>query len=121
MDTFFLSHGSPLLSIDETIPAQSFFKSWLPAAVVVPELRRSILVVSAHWETDAPDIRTHRNGTYHYNPGKVLAPLRGEGVLVLGSGSATHNLGKMGRDDELVLQWASDFDTWLRDPLLVGR
>uniref|UniRef100_A0A3B6H0G0 Extradiol ring-cleavage dioxygenase class III enzyme subunit B domain-containing protein n=1 Tax=Triticum aestivum TaxID=4565 RepID=A0A3B6H0G0_WHEAT len=147
MDTFFLSHGSPLLSIDETIPAQSFFRSWLPAAVAGPEPPRAILVVSAHWETDSPAVsvirgkpatttpssihdfggfpepmyQTHRDGTYHYNLGKALAPLRGEGVLVLGSGSATHNLGKMGRDDEPVPQWASDFDAWLRDSLLAGR
>uniref|UniRef100_A0A3B6GZW0 Extradiol ring-cleavage dioxygenase class III enzyme subunit B domain-containing protein n=1 Tax=Triticum aestivum TaxID=4565 RepID=A0A3B6GZW0_WHEAT len=173
MDTFFLSHGSPLLSIDETIPAQSFFRSWLPAAVAGPEPPRAILVVSAHWETDSPAVSvirgkpatttpssihdfggfpepmyqlkypapgapdlakrtkelleqagfgpTHRDGTYHYNLGKALAPLRGEGVLVLGSGSATHNLGKMGRDDEPVPQWASDFDAWLRDSLLAGR
>uniref|UniRef100_A0A453G8I7 Extradiol ring-cleavage dioxygenase class III enzyme subunit B domain-containing protein n=2 Tax=Aegilops tauschii subsp. strangulata TaxID=200361 RepID=A0A453G8I7_AEGTS len=66
-------------------------------------------------------VQTHRDGTYHYNLGKALAPLRGEGVLVLGSGSATHNLGKMGRDDEPVPQWASDFDAWLRDSLLAGR
>ncbi|XBI30895.1 hypothetical protein VPH35_054540 [Triticum aestivum] len=66
-------------------------------------------------------VQTHRDDTYHYNLGKALAPLRGEGVLVFGSGSTTHNLGKMGRDDEPVRQWASNFDTWLRDSLLAGR
>nr|CDM80738.1 unnamed protein product [Triticum aestivum]CDM80755.1 unnamed protein product [Triticum aestivum] len=51
MDTFFLSHGGPTLCVDETIPAWSFFKSWLPAAVAGAQPPRTILVVSAHWET----------------------------------------------------------------------
>uniref|UniRef100_A0A8R7PY11 Extradiol ring-cleavage dioxygenase class III enzyme subunit B domain-containing protein n=1 Tax=Triticum urartu TaxID=4572 RepID=A0A8R7PY11_TRIUA len=67
MDIFFLSHGSPLLSIDETIPAESFFRSWLPSAVAGQEPPRSILVVSAHWETDAPAVNVIRgnNDTIH--------------------------------------------------------
>ena len=56
MDTFFLSHGSPMLSIDETIPARNFFKSWLPAAVAGSEQPRAILMVSGHWETDTPEV-----------------------------------------------------------------
>uniref|UniRef100_A0ACD5WJ72 Uncharacterized protein n=1 Tax=Avena sativa TaxID=4498 RepID=A0ACD5WJ72_AVESA len=202
MDTFFLSHGSPTLSIDETIPARHFFKSWLPAAIAGSEPPRAILVVSGHWETatpavnvirgnndtiydfygfpksmyqlkypapGAPDlakrtkelleqggfgpvkedpsrgldhgawvplmlmypdadipvcqlsVQTDRDGTYHYNLGKALAPLRNEGVLILGSGSATHNLRKIGAPDAPVAQWASEFDTWLKDSLLSGR
>ncbi|KQK10876.1 extradiol ring-cleavage dioxygenase [Brachypodium distachyon] len=203
MDTFFLSHGSPTLSIDETIPARKFFESWLPAAVAGPETPRAILVVSGHWETDTPavnvirgnndtiydfygfpksmyelkypapgapdlakrtkdlleqagfgpvkeddargldhgawvplmlmypeanipvcqlSVQTGRDGTYHYNLGKALAPLREEGVLVLGSGSATHNLRRIRMETGApVPQWASDFDSWLKDSLLDGR
>ncbi|CAL4953423.1 unnamed protein product [Urochloa decumbens] len=202
MDTFFLSHGSPTLSIDESIPARHFFKSWLPARVAGDSPPRAILVVSGHWETatpavnvirgsndtihdfygfpkpmyqlkypapGAPDlaqrtkellqqagfgpvkedhsrgldhgawvplmlmypdanipvcqlsVQTDRDGTYHYNLGKALAPLREEGVLILGSGSATHNLRKMGPPDAPVPQWAAEFDAWLKDALLNGR
>ena len=66
-------------------------------------------------------VQTGRDGTYHYNLGKALAPLREEGVLVLGSGSATHNLRKMGPFDAPVPQWVAEFDTWLKDSLLSGR
>ncbi|CAM0883911.1 unnamed protein product [Alopecurus aequalis] len=68
-------------------------------------------------------VQTSRDGTYHYNLGKALAPLRAEGVLILGSGSATHNISKMEIKNHSapVPQWASDFDTWLTDSLLDGR
>lgn len=67
MDTFFLSHGAPTLSIDDTIAAQGFFKSWLPAAVAGAELPRAILVVSGHWEAAAPTVNVIRgnNDTIH--------------------------------------------------------
>uniref|UniRef100_A0A8R7PXJ1 Extradiol ring-cleavage dioxygenase class III enzyme subunit B domain-containing protein n=1 Tax=Triticum urartu TaxID=4572 RepID=A0A8R7PXJ1_TRIUA len=86
--------------------------AWVPLMFMYPEANIPVCQLS---------VQTHRDGTYHYTLGKAPAPLRGEGVLVLGSGSATHNLGKMGRDDEPVPQWASDFNTWLRDSLLAGR
>uniref|UniRef100_A0A0D9V8J4 Extradiol ring-cleavage dioxygenase class III enzyme subunit B domain-containing protein n=1 Tax=Leersia perrieri TaxID=77586 RepID=A0A0D9V8J4_9ORYZ len=201
MDTFFVSHGSPTLSIDETIPARHFFESWLPAAVAGAEPPRAILVVSGHWETAAPTVnvirgsngtiydfygfpkpmyqlkypapgapdlamktkslleqagfgpvkedhtrgldhgawvplmlmypdanvpvcqlslQTGRDGAYHYELGRALAPLRDDGVLVLGSGSATHNLRRMGPDGTPTPPWATEFDAWLRDALLAG-
>jgi 4,5-DOPA dioxygenase extradiol len=66
-------------------------------------------------------VQSGRDATYHYNIGKALAPLRDEGVLVIGTGTATHNLSKMGPHDAPVPQWASEFDTWLKDSLLDGR
>jgi hypothetical protein len=60
MDTFYLSHGSPTLSIDETIPAWQFFKSWLPARITGDQAPRAILVVSAHWETATPAVNVIR-------------------------------------------------------------
>ena len=56
MDTFFLSHGAPTLYIDETIPARSFFQSWLPSGMAGAQAPRAILIVSGHWETDVPTV-----------------------------------------------------------------
>lgn len=49
--------------------------------------------------------------------GEALAPLRDEGVLLLGSGNVTHNLYEMGPDGSEPEAWARDFDTWTRDVL----
>ena len=71
-------------------------------------------------------VQTHRDGTYHYELGRALAPLRDDGVLIVGSGSATHNLRRILRtfaptSDEPVPEWVAEFDAWLRESLLNGR
>ena len=48
--------------------------------------------------------------------GKVLAPLRDEGVLVIGSGFLTHNLRAFGTPG--IPTWASEFDAWVGDTLV---
>ncbi|XP_062076329.1 4,5-DOPA dioxygenase extradiol-like [Humulus lupulus] len=57
----------------------------------------------------------------HYNMGKALAPLKDEGVLIIGSGSATHNLRALKPQEDAVVPWALEFDTWLKGALLQGR
>jgi len=50
--------------------------------------------------------------------GGLLAPLRREGVLIVGSGFLTHNLRAMDmRPDAAPPGWASDFDAWAGDVL----
>ncbi len=47
--------------------------------------------------------------------GRKLAPLRDEGVLIIGSGFFTHNLHAMG--SPTTPTWSSDFDEWGREAL----
>lgn len=51
--------------------------------------------------------------------GKALAPLRGEGVQLMGSGGAVHNLGKIvwHQKDSPGPEWARDFELWLEKML----
>lgn len=64
MDTFFISHGSPTLSIDESLPARGFLQAW--QAKVFSQRPNSILVISAHWDTDFPSVNVvQRNDTIH--------------------------------------------------------
>lgn len=45
--------------------------------------------------------------------GRRLAPLRDQGVLILGSGFSTHNLREMDWSNQTVPTWSSEFDDWL--------
>uniref|UniRef100_A0A2P2IPP7 Uncharacterized protein MANES_13G154200 n=1 Tax=Rhizophora mucronata TaxID=61149 RepID=A0A2P2IPP7_RHIMU len=199
METFYLSHGSPMLSIDESIEARSFFQSW--QAKVLKDRPKSILLISGHWDTKHPTVNVvdrndtiydfynfprpmyqlkypapgapelgkrvkqllmasgfnrvdedgkrgldhgawvplmlmypeadipvcqlsvqgNQNGTHHYNMGKALAPLKDEGVLIIGSGSAVHNLRTIQPSGSPIAPWALEFDTWLQHALLEGR
>jgi 4,5-DOPA dioxygenase extradiol len=49
-----------------------------------------------------------------YELGKTLAPLRDEGILIIGSGFLTHNLRAI---SDSTPAWASDFDAWIADVL----
>jgi 4,5-DOPA dioxygenase extradiol len=51
--------------------------------------------------------------------GRRLAPLRGEGVLVLGSGNVVHNLGAIRWGGE-AFPWAVEFDAWVAARLAEG-
>ena len=75
MDTFFLSHGAPTLCIDETIPARSFFQSWLQSGMAGTQAPRAILIVSGHWETDVPTVNVvHGTNDTIYDYGGIPFP-----------------------------------------------
>ena len=80
----------------------------------------SILAVT-HPEADVPvfqvSLRTGFDPEAHLRLGRALAPLRDEGVLIIGSGSSYHNLRRFfgppaPRED------AAQFDAWLRETLV---
>jgi 4,5-DOPA dioxygenase extradiol len=63
-----------------------------------------------------------RPAAFHLEIGKKLAPLRGEGVLVVGSGNLVHNLHTYawGRHEPDPYDWAIRFEAEARGLLLAG-
>jgi 4,5-DOPA dioxygenase extradiol len=60
---------------------------------------------------------------FHYEIGKRLAPLREEGILILGSGNIVHNLHAYawGAHAPEPYDWAISFETRVRELLLAGE
>ncbi len=55
----------------------------------------------------------------HFKIGQALKSLRDEGVLIIASGTAVHNLGTIGMYAEPPA-WAVKFEQWLKDEILSG-
>jgi 4,5-DOPA dioxygenase extradiol len=60
--------------------------------------------------------------SFHFEIGKKLAPLREEGVLIVGSGNLVHNLHTYawGRHPREPYDWAVRFETAAKDIMLAG-
>lgn len=55
-----------------------------------------------------------------YVVGQVLAPLRDQGILLVGSGSMTHNLRELRREDGSTEPYVTAFCGWVEDTLARG-
>lgn len=86
--------------------------AWVPLMLMYPDADIPVCQLS---------VSSSMGGTYHYEMGKALAPLKDEGVLIIGSGSATHNLRAIGPRNSPPPPWAVDFMSWLKSSLLHGR
>lgn len=77
-------------------------------------------------EADVPVVQLSIDETkapqYHYELGKRLAPLREEGVLIVGSGNVVHNLHAYawGRHPAEPFDWATGFDARIKELLVAG-
>jgi len=78
-------------------------------------------------KADIPVVQLSINLTqppsFHYKIGRLLAPLRDEGVLLLGSGNLVHNLNAYNwdRPDAEIFDWASRFEEKVRGLLETGK
>jgi 4,5-DOPA dioxygenase extradiol len=175
--TLFLSHGSPMLAIEES-PARAFLKGY-GQTLGKP---RAIVIASAHFETGRPSVsgdekpamiydfrgfpdalyrivypapgepaaavkvaglleaagfapavvrdRGYDHGTWvplsllYPAAGRALTSLRNEDILVIGSGTASHNLHEFFRGryqaDAETPAWVSAFDAWVREKAEAG-
>ena len=67
-------------------------------------------------------IDENRPAAFHFEIGRKLAPLREEGVLIIGSGNLVHNLHTYawGRHPRDPYDWAVRFETVAKDVMLAG-
>ena len=79
---------------------------WVPLSLMFPEANIPVIAVS---------VQPHQDGQHHLAVGRALAPLRDEGVLIIGSGAATHNLGALRPGSTTPPPWVVEFDDWLVD------
>jgi 4,5-DOPA dioxygenase extradiol len=64
-----------------------------------------------------------KKASWHYEIARQLAPLRDEGVLIIGSGNLVHNLHtySWGRRETEPYDWAVRFETTARELLIAGN
>lgn len=84
------------------------------------------VLVHAFPNADVPVVQLSLDATqppsFHYDLAARLAPLRDEGVLIVGSGNVVHNLGLMQwTDGAPPYNWAVRFNETVRDHLLGRR
>jgi len=77
--------------------------AWVPLLLMYPQADVPVTQLS---------LQTARGPAHHVALGRALKPLREEGVLILASGNANHNLRALGRGREPPA-WATAFDDWL--------
>ena len=67
-------------------------------------------------------LKSNLNAAEHLRMGAALAPLRSEGVLIVGSGAVTHSFAEMGAPGltRSPPAWAHSFEQWLTSTLAVS-
>jgi len=85
--------------------------AWVPLMLMYPAADIPVCQLSVQ-----PDL----GAEHHYRLGRALEGLRHQGVLVLGSGGAVHNLEFFRPGSKEVPDWAQRFEDWLVDRVEAG-
>lgn len=85
--------------------------AWVPMKLMYPGADIPVLQLS---------VQPHRDPAHHVAVGRALAALREEGVLVLASGSAIHNLRALRWGGTEPEAWAKDFGAWMDRSVTTG-
>ena len=84
--------------------------TWVPLTLVYPEAKVPVVTLSV-----CPD----QGPDFHYKMGETLSSLRDEGILIMGSGSATHNLEEFFNGNYAPQSsppsWVGEFGDWLNE------
>ena len=88
--------------------------AWVPLLLMYPCADIPVLQLS---------VQSASTPAHHIALGRALAPLRDQGVLILGSGGFVHNLRELDRTgmDAPEPAWSAAFGTWVHKALIEGR
>jgi 4,5-DOPA dioxygenase extradiol len=116
--------GSPLVAgeVDELLGDAGFkchvdeergldHGAWVPLMLAYPDAHLPVVQLS---------IQTALGPRHHLNIGRALEPLTREGVLIMGSGSFTHDLSSF-RSATEEPEWVTSFAEWMDKAILANR
>lgn len=84
--------------------------AWVPLSLMYPQADIPVVQLSLP-SREGPELQTR--------VGRALASLREQGILLIGSGSITHNLGELSwrTGPEVITPWAKEFRDWVVEKL----
>jgi 4,5-DOPA dioxygenase extradiol len=85
--------------------------TWVPLMHMLPKANVPVVQVA---------LPTGWNARQVYAMGQALQSLRDKGVLVMGSGSMTHNLGEFFGGERAVAPYVTEFSRWIEGKLAAG-
>jgi 4,5-DOPA dioxygenase extradiol len=90
--------------------------TWVPLSLLYPDADVPVVQVS---------LQPRLGPAHHVVLGRALTSLKDENIMVIGSGSATHNLHEFFnarhlKDTTTAPDWVAEFDAWVRDKVQTG-
>jgi 4,5-DOPA dioxygenase extradiol len=87
--------------------------AWVPLSLMYPNADIPVTQIS---------LQASRDPAWHFALGRALSPLREKGVLIVGSGSITHNLREIFRhpQGEPAPSWVTEFCEWIEQKIEAG-
>jgi 4,5-DOPA dioxygenase extradiol len=90
--------------------------AWVPLQLIYPNADIPVVQLS---------VQSHLGPEYHLKLGRLLQPLRAESILVIGSGSFTHDLSSFREYRDAIAapqpDWVASFADWMTQKLEAGR
>ena len=110
-DEAFRLLGEAGLAPTRSESAQLDHGAWVPLSMIFPDADIPLVTIS---------IDPRRGPEWHEAVGRALAPLRERNILVVGSGSISHNLHEVFAGKGEDRQWVDAFTTWLAERTEAG-